>query len=325
MNLTQIRNEVMTYVESLHCLNAPYGHYRLTPDREAELYAACDVAILRTVMGEDLKKSLTDSQRGEWINNINSFAQENGIYRGGRHTDEHRNGTVIGALGVLGGKQLYPVQLYKGFSEIEKINDWLEAIDWRHQWGASHLFWGGMHCFSMSKACTEGWRNAVFDWLDENLDPETGWWRIGVEPSDTDQPLGGGAHIWPIYQHNDRAFPHPERLIDSILALQKPDASWREFGDYLDLDALYGLSFMQSLAPDYRKSDIGTAVRRHGDLAEEKFPHFLDEKKDIHLLLGAVGVLGLLNQLDPERFTDDRAWSDIFSDIKLYQTALVEC
>ncbi len=314
----------MAYVESLHCSDVPYGHYRLRPNGEVELYATCDVAILRTVMGEDLKESITDSQRREWINHINSFAQENGVYRGGRHSDEHRNGTVIGALGVLGGKQLYPVQLYQNFNTVEKVDSWLNAIDWPHQWGASHLFWGGMHCYSMSKACTEDWRNTVFDWLNENLDPKTGWWRLGVEPSDTDQPLGGGAHIWPIYQHNDRAFPYPECLIDSILALQKSDASWREFGDYLDLDALYGLSYMQSLVPEYRRDDIQKAVQGHGDLVEEKFPRFLSEKKDIHLLLGAVGIVGLLNQFDPDRFHDDRSWSDIFSDRRLYQTNLVE-
>lgn len=325
LDLSEVRNEVMAYVMPLQVPGKPYGWYRLKPSGDAELYATCDVAILRTVMGENLKQTLIAQQRQEWIVYINSFAQENGEYKGGRHSKQHRNGMVIGALGVLGGKQNYPVQFYGDFDTVEKVEPWLEQIDWSRLWESSHFFWGGMHCYSMSSTCTDAWRDAVFTWLDANLDPETGWWRKGVKFSDANQPLGGGAHIWPIYQHHNRPFPYPEKVIDSILALQRKDGSWLSFGSYLDLDALYGLSFMHSLAPDHRPGDVHGAVRRYGDLALVKYPPCLARKPDTHHLLGTIGGLGLLQQLDPERFHDTIKWSDIFSDVRLYDTRSVEC
>lgn len=324
MDLACVRSDVMAYINTLQMPGKPYGCYRLKPSGAAELYATCDVAILRTIMGEDLKQSLTAQQREEWISYINTFAQKDGVYLGGRHTKQHRNGMVTGALGVLGGKQPYPVQFYEDFNTPEKVGPWLEQIDWTRLWESSHLFWGGMHCYSMSRTCTDAWRDAVFTWLDANLDPDTGWWRKGEEHIDTNQPLGGGAHIWPIYQHHHRSFPYPEAVIDSILDLQKEDGSWLSFGSYLDLDALYGLTYMRSLAPNHRADDLHRAVHSYGDLAVEKFAPYLDRHPDTHHLLGTVGGLGLLNQLLPERFYDVVQWTDIFSDLRLYDTQSVE-
>ncbi|EIQ01940.1 hypothetical protein OpiT1DRAFT_00517 [Opitutaceae bacterium TAV1] len=329
MDLSAVRGQVMAYLETLRVPGAPYGCYRYRPGAttEQDLYATTDVAILRTVMGEDLRTSLTPEQRQQWIGHINSFAREDGVYGPGGHSDHHRNGMVIGALGPLGGRQKFPVRFYRDFDTPETAAAWLEKIDWSRQWPASHLFWGGMHCHSLSRHCTAAWREAVFCWLDTHLDPQTGWWRRGVDHADRDQPLGGGAHIWPIYQHHGRRFPYPERVIDSILAMQRRDGSWLRFGHYLDLDALYGLAWMGSLAPGYRSSDVAEAVRLHGDLALRDHAAFMKRGPDTHSLLAMAGGLGLLQQLMPGRFYDDSGvrWTDIFSDIRFYDTASVEC
>jgi hypothetical protein len=328
VSLAKIRRQALAYAETLQVPGKPLGWYFDRPGKTdaPSLYASCDVAHLRTVMGEDLQKTLTAAQRQAWIDHINSFARPDGTYGPARvnHSPQHANGMVVGALGVLGGKQKYRVQLYDAFDSVEKVSPWLENVDWRKQWSGSHLFWGGMHCFSMSRRCTDAWRKAVFDWLDANLDPQTGWWRKGVPHAGPFEPLGGGAHIWPIYQHHSRRFAYPEQVIDSILAMQKPDGVWGSFGNYLDLDALYGLAYMSSLAPQHRHADILEAARRHGRGLVEEWAAFLAKNPDLHVVLGAVGAFGLLQQLLPETFVDDVRWTDIFSDPRLYQTQHVE-
>lgn len=328
VSLAPMRDQVLAYVQTLQIPGRPLGWYADRPGGpiEPSLYASCDVVHLRTLMGEDLRRSLTPAQRQGWSEHINSFARPDGSYGPGRkgHSAHHANGMVIGALGVLGGRQKYPVRLYDDFATPEKAVPWLEGVDWRRQWSGSHLFWGGMHCFSLSARCTAAWRQAVFDWLDANLDPPTGWWRRGVPHASPLEPLGGGAHIWPIYQHGGRRFPLPERVIDSILALQKPDGSWLQYGDYMELDALYGLAYMGSLAPAHRRTEILAAARRHGLGLVAGWPGFLGRQPDLHVLLGAVGALGLLQQLLPEEYRDTAVWSDIFSDARLYQTREVE-
>jgi hypothetical protein len=92
----------------------------------------------------------------------------------------------------------------------------------------------------------------------------------------------------------------------------------------MDLDALYGLVYMRSLAPEHRRADILEAVRRHGRGWVKEWPAFLARKHSMHVLLGGVGVFGLLQQFLPETFVGDVRWTDIFSDPRLYRTSHVE-
>ena len=328
VSLAKVQSQALAYAKALQVPGKPLGCYFDRPGNTnaPSLYASCDVVHMRIVMGEDLQKSLTPAQRQAWADHINSFVRPDGTYGPARrnHSPQHANGMVVGALGALGGKQKYPVRLYDDFDSVEEVGPWLERVDWRKQWSDSHLFWGGMHCFSMSRRCTEPWRKAVFDWLDANLDPQTGWWRKGVPHAGPYEPLGGAAHIWPIYQHHGRRFPYPERVIDSILGLQNNEGIWLGFGNYMELDALYGLAYMSRLAPQHRRADILDAARRHARGLVAQWPEFLARKPDLHVLLGAVGAFGLLQQLLPQTFVDKARWSDIFSNPRLYQTDAVE-
>lgn len=327
MDLPVVRREVTAYLELLQVDGAPYGALRgrAHPDAPVTLYASCDAAWTRACMGEDLAATLTPAQRREWTAHINSFARADGTYPGDRHSLEHANGMVIGALAVLGGRQPYPVSLYESFDALHEAPAWLERIRWERQWSASHLFWGGMHCYSMSRACSDEWRACVFEWLDDNLDPATGWWRKGVPQAGLPiEVLGGAAHIWPIYQHHGRPFPFPARVIDSILAMQREDGSWLGFSNYMELDALYGLAYMRSLAPEHRAQDVAAAARRHGRLVQARYPGFLPSAPDAHTVLALVGTLALLQELAPSDFRDTIRWSDIFSDRRFYRTDLVQ-
>lgn len=331
LDLSEIRRNVLAYCESLQMAGAPYGSFRGKPGGEFDFYASADIAIIRTIMGEDLRRTLSEDQRRAWIKTLNATQNPaDGSYPTFRHHSKlHANGTAVGALGAMGGKMAHPNRLYEPFDTADKVVPWLEtAIDWREQWTASHLFWGGMHCYSLSAHCTPRWRESVFAWLDDHLDPNTGWWRKGVPHADRNQALGGSVHILPIYQHHRRRFPYPERLIDSILALQLPAGHWHEKfnASYLELDALYGLRFAMAQAPTYRSIDIANAVSRLAVLAVSRLDWLLDRSRNdhVHVLLAIVGMLGLLQQHQPKQFVDGQIWTDIFSDPALYHTNSVE-
>ena len=326
VDLSVIRQEMMNRLIALEVGGKPYGYYRLTTKGQADIYATCDAVHMRTIMGEDFQVTLTCVQRQEWIDYINSYAQPNGIYKGGRHAELHRNGMVIGALGPLGGQQKYPVGLYNEFDSADEVTGWLETkIDWKNLWGGSHLFWGGIHCFSKSKRCTEQWYENVLGWLDENLDPSTGFWRKGVK-SWPYNGIGGGAHIWPVYQQHGHKFPYPEKAIDSIIKLQREDGTWMKDLStyYLDLDALYGLKFFRTQVPNYRKADIDETIRKSGKAIMASYYKFMNSDPDLHQVLGLVGSIGLLQQHDGATYRDSIKWTDIFSDPRLYQTDKVE-
>lgn len=295
---------------------------------EADFYTLADWAIARTIMGEDLRR-LPAAEREPWLSRMQAMQNPaDGAfpqYQG--HSKLHGNGTAIGGIGALGGRLRHPVRLYEPFASVERLPQWLDtAVDWAKQWSASHLFWGGVHCLAMTPGTSQAWKDAAISWLDREADPATGWWRRGVAHWDRHQPLGGAVHILPIYQHLGRRFPYIAQVVDSTLALQLPGAHWllgREDGlTYLDLDALYVFALGRQWAPGHRRAEVAAAVARHADLVVGNLAASLDRALAGHVHHGGLclsGILGLHRQLDPERFRDDRPWSDIFSDPALYR------
>ena len=338
LDLSVVRSDVMAFGKAMQDKEGDYGAFRKGVHQRTDLYSSLDFALMRRIMGEDMLSTLSGQQRAEWITHINSFASndfgkatDGSYFDTNGHSALHANGMTIGALSVLGGKQRFPVKLYDAFNTEDKIVPWLESLNWREQWQAAHKFWGGMICYSFSKRCTPAWLDKVFTWLNANLDERTGWWKKGVPHADRHQPLGGSVHILPLYEHNKRPFPYPERVIDSVIALQLPNGRWLETTNtdimhYLELDALYALYLMKKMAPTYRKDDIQRAVDIYSKAVLE---YYTVRKESLfrlhpHLVLGAVGTFGLLQRLNPEVFTDTVAWTDIFSDRKLHMTRDVE-
>jgi hypothetical protein len=338
LQLAAIQADVLAYCEAVRDKDGPYGCYRGGPGKRPDLYASCDVAQVRAIMGEDLRSSLPGRQRREWIDHINSFVDrrpdrptDGSYFDTYGHSSLHANGMVICALGALGGRQAQMVRLYDDFSTGERAIAWLERVDWSHQWQASHLLWGGVIPFSFSRHCPPGWCDEVFTWLDRNLDPQTGWWRRGTPHADRHQPLGGSVHILPLYQHHGRPFPYPERVIDSVLALQLENGRWLDTKDvhvmsYLELDALYALEYMGSLAPHYRRTEIRDSVRRYVRLVAQYYPARRAELYLLHphSVLAAIGTFGLLGKLAPDEVIGKIKWTDIFNDSRFYQTQAVE-
>jgi hypothetical protein len=301
---------------------------------DADFYTLADWSIIRTVMGEDLRR-LPDGERLPWLDRMTalqdpadgSFPQFTSS-KFTNHSKLHGNGTAVGAIGALGGAFRHPVRLYEPFAETARVSGWLDsAIDWSKQWSASHLFWGGVHCFACSPRAHAAWKHTVIGWLDREADPATGWWRRGVAHADRHQPLGGAVHILPIYQHLGRRFPHIAHTVDSTLALQLSGGNWLQGCNngisYLDLDALYVFALGRLWSPGHRAAEVTSAIDRHATLVAADLDGHLTRALagHAHGTLCLVGILGLHRQLAPQRFHDDRAWSDIFSDPALYRAA----
>lgn len=333
LSLDYVRDVVRNHLEKIRDIEGPYGSYRMGIGQRSDLYSSCDVAQIRTIWGEDLQTDLSAKQRTEWIDHMNSFAnKEDGSYFDRyNHSKFHANGMTIGALGPLGGKQAYHVTLYDEFNTTDKIIPWLENINWSRLWPDSHKFWGGIICYSMSKQCKDGWLEKVLDWLDQELNKNTGFWRKGVSYEDRHQALGGSVHIFPLYEHHHRPFQYPRQVIDSVLEMQLPNKRWlirpgTSYMHYMELDALYALKYMSSLDPEYRKKDIQRAVQEYGS---QVIDYWHNEKEDIlnrhpHRILSAIGTFGLLQQHLPDMFFDDTTWTDIFSDPRFTKTYAVE-
>lgn len=113
MDLSLVRKAILKQYNSLLDKDGPYGNYQGGSGTRPSLYSSCDVAIMRTIMVEDLMVTLSDVQRQQWIDFINSFAISRGSDYGSYcdtygHSFHRVNGMVIGALGVMKGRQKDP-------------------------------------------------------------------------------------------------------------------------------------------------------------------------------------------------------------------------
>jgi len=328
VDLAEIRNTILRAIEQRRDKGDPHGCYKWLPGSRANLYASLDAAITYSIMGITANE-LGEKRRLEWIDYINSYADEvtgDGRYKDiiPRHSYFHGNGMIIGALGYLGGRQPFPVAFYDEFDTPEKMIKWLEKFNWPRQWAGD--FWGGPMMFSTSKQCSARWIDITINWLDDNLDPDTGMWKKGVIPETKYNPLGGFVHIYPIYELHNRPFSFPDKVIESVYKLQMEDGRWYD-GDpfsYLDMDALYAYVAMIKIS-DRHLSLVRESAEKYG-----RFLLNLLSEKDIygtitmHGLLALASSFGCLNQLIPDTFYDSVKWSDIFSSRALYRTDMVE-
>jgi len=260
-DLDLIAERTRAWYRRLQAPDSPYGAYRLRPWHPPDLYASADVAWIRWIMCD---LDLTDEQRGQWIRFIQDQQNpEDGTYRHiTGHCATHAFCHATGALNMLGGRQRHEARLLGRYLETEKVPEWLDRINWVRQWGASHDIWGAGLPLVCTSSTPQPWKDALFAWLDAEADPGTGFWRKGIEARSPLEYLGGAFHIWPLYAATGRPIPYPERVIDSVLALQRSDGSFDGAFDYGNMDGVWVLQYLGS-RHDYRGEAVKAALQRN--------------------------------------------------------------
>ena len=175
IDLDRFRDKIVAWYTALAVPGAPHGTYRFGPGLDPGFYASADMAILRWVIGEDLR-AIPNDARSEWCSVINGHQHPGGWYGPEmNHHILHANGTATNALCAIGGKYRYPVPYYSLFNTPERIVPWLSQIDWTNPWSASHLVWGGPALWANSKWATQAWRESCLKWLDDELNEFGAW------------------------------------------------------------------------------------------------------------------------------------------------------
>jgi len=260
-DLDAVRERTRDWYRRLQAPGEPYGAYRMRPGSPPDLYASADVAWIRWIQ-DDL--DLEAAQRREWIAYIGDQQDPgDGSYRHlTGHCATHAFCHATGALNMLGGRQRHRPALLDAYLDVEGVPAWLDGIDWVNQWGASHDVWGAGVPLVCTPSTPVEWTEAVFGWLDAEADPGTGFWRRGVEASSPMQYLGGAFHIWPLYAALERPIPHPERVIDGVLALQRPSGSFGGGFDYGNMDGVWVLQYLCERT-DWRREEVLEALERN--------------------------------------------------------------
>ncbi len=290
-SMNEVRETTLRFIESMRLADGAYGRYRYAAGcTRPTLYSSTYAAMTRHLY-RDLD-SLTEPQRAEWVEYLQSHQDEDGLFRdpvifdqgwykgdpewcGRRHLSCH----VVTALTCLGAVARKPLRFLEPFLERGGLVKWLEARDWEKKpdfVGNEVLNVGTLlqyaRDFQKDERCRPAMRE-LLDWMTaHHLSAQTGLWgRLDVKnPRELSRAVQGAYHFWLLYFYDRVPIPHAERVIDSCLATQNVcggfgqgvhTGSDRESSACEDIDSIDPLvRLLQTI--DHRRDEVRAALQR---------------------------------------------------------------
>jgi hypothetical protein len=285
-----------------------YARYSKTRPEMAHTpnpYGSADAAnILYTIN----RMPRNPAEKAGFVRTLQDFQDPmTGEFREPTHAIEHVTAHVTAALELFDALPRYPLAFLRPLLEKTSLWAFLDNLDWNQPWSTSHKPAGVAAALLNAEAAPREWFDWFFEWFGNEVDPETGMWRRGaVLP--THRPafdfVGGAFHIHFIYDALRVPWPHPELVIDFVLAQQRPSGLFLgdDFFDFPDIDGVYCISRALRQC-GYRGDDCRAALRRTLDRCCELVltgkvlghPRF----DDLHVAFGTMCCLAELQQALP--------------------------
>ena len=281
LDILEIRQRTLNFIESLRLKEKPYGQYRYSPSQNKPvLYASCYAALTRYLY-KDLD-SITEKQRKEWIDYIKAFQCEDGLFRdpavdneiaensdwwGWRHLTIH----ALMALNALGATANRPFKIIEPFKNINYLIRWLETRDWIIDPASTSN--EVQNYFTIMQYARdfqgESWINealqVAYEWLNKKQDPLTGLWGANFNtPTKLSEGVQTAYHILLLYFYDQIPVQYTERIIDSCLRTQNKfggfgvPANSSACEDIDSIDPLVRLYFLGN----YRREEIKKSLER---------------------------------------------------------------
>ena len=236
--LEAIQRKSLHYAERLRFDAAHYGQYRYkTGNEPALLYASTYAVLLRHLLCD--LGSLTTGQRCEWIDYINSFQCEDGLFRDPplacdiAETEDwwgwrHLTLQVLMALQCLGGRPKKSLHFIEKVDSPDKVARWLDGLDWTTK--ASNTSnavqnYGTAMQYARDFMGETGLTKAIDSLLAgvaERCDPFSGLWGGGFDDPRValSEGVQAGYHFWLLFWYDGKKIPFPTQVFASILKLQ---------------------------------------------------------------------------------------------------------
>jgi hypothetical protein len=274
MHLVLAINRVMSFIESLYDGNQCYYS---VPNRKATLYGTC-YAVLTSVYtsahNKIVKKTFDfilntqDKETGYFIGpEIKTWCPPKESKHNREHLLMHLTSATLPVCQQFHLKPPYPLKFAHAFCDSEYLNNWLENRDMSNAWleGNNLLFVAQFLIYLRDVELYPGAGDALlkwFDWLDKNIEPETGLW--GARKCGSFNAMCGGYHQLLVYYHENHPIKYSDKLVDTVLGLQHWDGGFSPNGGggaCEDVDAVDILVNMYKRY-DYRRAEIRYALRR---------------------------------------------------------------
>jgi hypothetical protein len=149
---------------------------------------------------------------------------------------------------------------------------------------------------------TTQWFNEYFATCDSMFDPNNGLMGKDKPPTGDFDQIGGTFHYAFLYSHFNRRLPYPEKRIDTIIGLQRPDGHWDATNQsWLTLDAIYLMTRTVRYCP-HRIDDVNRTILKTIDALMNQMYSIEGRKKamegrlPVHTMTCAVSILAEAQQ-----------------------------
>ncbi len=253
----------------------------MCPSGEVTLYSSCFAAMALHYV--NVLQNIGEDALKRWADYINSWQNsETGLFIGPElvhgelkspkhdfeHVSMHLTAHALPVLSLLKSAPKYRLDFAHRFVEKNELIRWLDARDWRRAWleGNNLLFIGQFLIHLRDKENVKEASRALaiyFDWLDSQIDPNTGLWGTNGYCSPF-IAVCGAYHQLLVYYYEKRDVKYKDKLIDSVLSLQHADGGFSPNGGggaCEDVDATDILVNMYKKI-DYRRFDIRASLLR---------------------------------------------------------------
>lgn len=251
------------YIASLY--HGSPGNYRFSRVGDPGLISSCLAVMIRDLTGSI--DTISDEERKGWIEYIQNFQQEDtGLFTEPSKLESNpylrwsNCDYSICALQILGGKPKYPLKFLHELSDPNKLNEYLEEIDWTSAGLESNFIMFLLDILEFDKDNFSRYQetvDAVFEYMDAKQDPDTGLWGM-KEGSYYCSGLAGAYHLVFFYHYYKRPLNHQEKMIDSVLLCRYrdrfvyPEIWGHPCGDFDTVDLIVRLAEMTN----YRRDEL---------------------------------------------------------------------
>ncbi len=284
VSILPIRAKTLSYIASMRLTDHPYGRYRYSANAtKPTLYSSAYAAMTRHLYND--LHSLSDRQRQEWIDYLQSYQGDDGLFRdpviGRGQAYEHLSWHVTTALHCLGVNARKYLKWIDKYKNKKALQPWLDARRWGYKVDyASNIVQNlcvalqYARDFQNDKDAAEP-VNQILDYLANRADPKTGLWGDGEfdlnKEIDRSRAIQAAYHFWLLWMYDGKMIPYPELAVDQTLKTQNQNGGYgcgvhnRKY-PYLssaceDIDSIDPLVRLM-MATGYRRDDIVKSLKR---------------------------------------------------------------
>lgn len=234
---------------------------------------------------------------------------DTGLFTEATHHFIHTTAHCTAALELFDAKPKYPLNDLMQYATNDGLVDLLENLDWKgNPWDMSHRGAGIYAAMVLSDSVDSKWQDTYFNWLWENADEKTGFWRKDAVLSGEKfvfAHLAGTFHYLFNHEYAKKPLRYPDKVIDTCLALYEKNETVPNFGQnigFAEIDWVYCLN-RASRQTSYRFEECKNALQKFAKGFVE-YLDGIDENthdgfNDLHMLFGTVCCLAELQQALP--------------------------